>query len=422
MRRRLNLSFGIQNMNPTTPCVLTVNGGSSSIKFALFEAHGAQQRLLNGRIEGIGFQQGSFTVKSSNQSEDFSRPITTPDHAAAVDLLMDWIAERIASGALVAVGHRVVHGGPKYWEPQRLTPEMIETLHQLSPFDPEHLPEEILLTEAFHRRFPGLPQIACFDTAFHHDLPRVAQQLPIPRRYEAKGVRRYGFHGLSCTYLIEELARLAGAEAANGRVILAHLGNGASITAVRGGKSMDTSMSFTPTAGMPMSSRSGDLDPGLGWYLSRTEQVTARQFHHMINHESGLLGVSETSADMRELMAREKEDVRAAEAVTMFCYHARKWICALAGALEGLDTLVFSGGIGENCPEIRARICRGLGFIGIRLNETRNRANEPVITCDSSAAAARVIHTDEELIIARAVARILAAEAQKKRVYESKTN
>jgi acetate kinase len=284
---------------------------------------------------------------------------------------------------------------------------MMDELRQLSPFDPEHLPEEILLTEAFHRRFPDLPQIACFDTAFHHDMPRVARLLPIPRRYFARGVQRYGFHGLSCAYLMEELARVAGAKAAQGRVILAHLGNGASVTAVRGGKSIDTSMSFTPTAGLPMSTRSGDLDPGLGWYLARAEQVTARQFHHMVNHESGLLGVSEISSDVRELLLREKEDVRAAEAVELFCYQAKKWICALAGALEGLETLVFAGGIGENAPEVRARICRGLEFIGIKLDGTRNEAGAPVISSDGSPATVRVIRTDEEWIIARIVCRVL---------------
>ena len=261
---------------------------------------------------------------------------------------MDWLQERLEHVTLAAVGHRVVHGGPNYWEPQRITPALIKELRQLSPFDPEHLPEEILLIEAFHRRFPKVPQIACFDTAFHHDLPRVARLLPIPRRYNRRGVRRYGFHGLSCTYLMEELARVAGTKTAQGRVVLAHLGNGASITAVRHGKSIDTSMAFTPAAGMPMSTRSGDLDPGLGWYLSQAEHVTAQQFHHMINHESGLLGISETSSDMRELELLERRDVRAAEAVAIFCYQAKKTICGMAGSLQGLDSLVFAGGIGEN--------------------------------------------------------------------------
>ncbi len=380
------------------------------------------RRILAGRIEGIGLARGSFSAKGLNQSDSFSRPVSAPDHTAAVNMLMDWIEKKFDGGALAAVGHRVVHGGPKYWEPQRITPAVVDELRRLSPFDPEHLPEEILLTEAFHRRFPGLPQVACFDTAFHHDMPRVAQLLPIPRRYEARGVRRYGFHGLSCEYLIEELGRVAGAKAAKGRVILAHLGNGASVTAVRNGKSMDTSMSFTPTSGLPMSTRSGDLDPGISWYLSRTEQMTAKQFHHMINHESGLLGVSETSSDMRDLFLREKKDVRAAEAIAMFCYQAKKWICGMAGALQGLDTLVFAGGIGENAPEVRARICGGMEFIGVKLDGRRNGAGAPIISADGGAATVRVIRTDEELIIARTVFRVLGLTIGKGKSNENKTD
>ena len=388
-------------MKPANPRILTINGGSSSIKFALFEAGDSLRRILEGGIERIGLPEATLRVKGLNQADNFSRSVTAPDHTAAVGALMDWIEERSGRDALTAVGHRVVHGGPKYSKPQRITAEMVEELHRLSPFDPEHLPEEILLTEAFHRRFPDLPQVACFDTAFHHDLPRVARLLPIPRRYEAQGVRRYGFHGLSYAFLMGELARLAGAEAAQGRVILAHLGNGASLAAVRDGKSVDTSMSFTPTAGVPMSTRSGDLDPGLVWYLARTEKMSAKQFNEMVNFQSGLLGISETSSDMRDLLDRETQDVRAAEAVALFCYQVKKWIGAFAAALGGLDTLVFAGGIGENAPTVRARICDGLGFLGIELEEKRNAANEGVISAAASRVAVRVIHTDEERMIAR---------------------
>jgi acetate kinase len=407
-------------MKSKTRCVLTINGGSSSIKFALFEADPGLRRTLEGRIEGIGLPEGGFKVRGLNSKENLSRPVVAKDHATAVNILMDWIQEGVKTTTLTAVGHRVVHGGLKYWRPERITTEMIEALHQLSPFDPDHLPEEILLTEAFHRRFPDLPQIACFDTAFHHDMPRVARLLPIPRRYDAKGVQRYGFHGLSCEYLIEELARVAGEEAASGRVILAHLGNGASLTAVFRRRSIDTTMSFTPSAGLPMSTRSGDLDPGLGWYLARTEQVTAKQFHHMVNHEAGLLGVSETSPDIRDLLSRESHDVRAAEALALFCYQTRKWICALAGALEGLETLVFAGGIGENASKIRERICQGLSFLGIRLDPTRNDANNPVISHEGGRVVVRVIRTDEELIIAKSICRVLGIDCKKKEADENK--
>ena len=390
------------------PRILTINGGSSSIKFALFEAGESLQRILEGEIERIGLAESTLRVKGLDSADDFSRPVSAPDHTVAVGVLVDWIEERIGSDALAAVGHRVVHGGPKYSEPQRITTEMVEELHRLSPFDPDHLPEEILLTEAFHRRFPNLPQVACFDTAFHHDLPRVARLLTIPRRYEAQGVRRYGFHGLSYGFLMGELARLAGVEAAQGRVVLAHLGNGASLAAVHQGKSIDTSMGFTPTAGIPMSTRSGDLDPGLIWYLARTEQMSAARFNEMVNFHSGLLGVSETSSDMRDLLEHEAEDVRAAEAVSLFCYQVKKWIGAFAAALGGLDTLVFAGGIGENAAPVRARICNGLEFLGIELEEKRNAANAGVISAASSRVAVRVMRTDEELMIAKTVCRVLS--------------
>lgn len=405
-------------MKLTSPSVLTVNGGSSSIKFALFEADEALRRILEGRIEGIGLRQGSFKAKGSEPADNFSKPVILPDHTLAINMLMDWVRARIETGALAAIGHRVVHGGPKYWGPQRITPEMLQELHQLSPFDPEHLPEEILLTEAFHRRFLNVPQVACFDTAFHHDLPRVARLLPIPRRYEAKGVRRYGFHGLSCAYLLEELARVAGAPAANGRVILAHLGNGASLTATHGGKSFDTSMGFTPTAGLPMSTRSGDLDPGLVWFLARTEELDAKQWNELVNSQCGLLGVSETSSDMRDLLVREAEDIRASEAIALFCYQIKKWIGSFAAALHGLETLVFSGGIGEHAAPVRARACNGLGFLGVELDQKRNLANERVISTDSSRVAVRVIPTDEEWMIAKTVCRVLGFTAGKEKNHE----
>ncbi len=319
-------------MKFANPRILTINGGSSRIKFALFEAGDSLRRILEGGIERIGLPDATLRVKGLDQADNFSRSVTAPDHTVAVAALMDWIKERLGVDTLTAVGHRAVHGGPKYSDPQLITREMIEDLRQLTPFDPEHMPEEILLTEAFHHRFPDLAQVACFDTAFHHDLPRVARMLPIPRRYEAQGVRRYGFHGLSYAFLMEEIARLGDPAATKGRVILAHLGNGASLAAVRDGKSIDTSMSFTPTAGVPMSTSSGDLDPGLVWYLARTEKMTAAEFHHMVNHQSGLLGISERSSDMRDLLEQEAQDVRAAEGIALFCYQVKKCIGAFAAA------------------------------------------------------------------------------------------
>ena len=392
---------------PAIPRILTINGGSSSIKFALFEVDSALKRILHGAVERIGLPEAALRVQGLAPADNFSRLVKAPDHAEAVGVLMDWIEKRLRHDALTAIGHRVVHGGPKYSEPERITAEMVDDLKSLSPFDPEHLPEEILLTDAFHRRYPDLPQVACFDTAFHHDMPRVARMLPIPRRYEAQGVRRYGFHGLSYAFLMEELTRLGDPVASKGRAVLAHLGSGASLAAVLNGKSVDTSMSFTPAAGVPMGTRSGDIDPGLLWYLARTEKTSAKRFNEMVNFESGLLGMSETSSDMHELLDYEKRDVRAAEAIALFCYQVKKYIGAFAAALGGLDTVVFAGGIGENAPPVRARICDGLGFLGIELDEKQNASNGAVISTESGRVIVRVIKTDEEWMIANIVSRVL---------------
>ncbi|MEO7052453.1 MAG: acetate/propionate family kinase [Rhodanobacter sp.] len=387
--------------------ILTINGGSSSIKFAMFEAREVPQRILSGAIERIGQAQATLETKGPGEAEHASHAVKAPDHAAAVDVLMDWIGQRPHADGLAAVGHRVVQGGPNCSAPQLITDALIEDVRQLFSFDPEHLPEEIRLIEGFRRRFPDVPQVACFDTAFHHDLPRLAQLLAIPRRYEKQGVRRYGFHGLSYESLMGELANQAGAQAAQGRIILAHLGNGASLAAVHHGKPVDTSMGFTPSSGVPMGSRSGDIDPGLVGYLAQTEKMSARQFNTMVTDKSGLLGVSETSSDMRDLLACEAHDVRAAEAVALFCYQVRKWIGAFAAALGGLDTLVFAGGIGESAPVVRQRICDGLGFLGIDLNPQLNAGRAPLVSTDAGRVQVRVINTDEEIVIAKSTARVL---------------
>ena len=383
--------------------VLIINSGSSSLKFALFRPARCPQRVLTGKFERIGLPGGRVTVADLLTSTREERDFQAPDHAACVPALVEALEKQTHPGAIGALGHRIVHGGPAYHEPQRVDEAMLEELRRISPYDPEHLPAEIALIEEFGRRYPAVPQVACFDTAFHRSLPRVARVLPIPRRYEAKGVQRYGFHGLSYAYLMQELEQLAGVQAAQGRVILAHLGNGASMAAVRDGRCIDTTMAFTPAAGLMMSTRSGDLDPGLPSYLARIEGMSADQFNRMVNSESGLLGVSEISPDIRDLLSLEAKDARAAEALALFCYQAKKWIGALAAALSGLDTLVFAGGIGENAVEIRARICAGLEHLGIELNPSRNQANAPVVSRDGGRVEVRIIRTDEELHMAQTV-------------------
>jgi acetate kinase len=400
--------------------ILAVNGGSSTVKFAIYHAPrparriavaqegGIPARVLSGTLDRPGAGGATLSWQAADPAETGREVL--PDRAAGTAWLLDWLEARPELARVSAVGHRVVHGLERT-EPVRITPEVVAELRRAAPYAPDHLPREVELIEAVAARYPDLPQVACFDTAFHRDLPAVARLLPIPRRYQARGVRRYGFHGLSYAYLLEELERIGGQDAARGRVILAHLGNGASLAAVRGGACLDTSMGFTPASGLVSSTRSGDLDPGLVAFLAQREGMTASQFHHMVNHESGLAGVSEISADMRELIAREDEDVRAAEAVALFCYQARKWVGAFTAALGGLDTLVFSAGIGERSALIRARICQGLDFLGLALDEARNAAHAAVISTDASRVAVRVMRTDEELMIARSVSRTLGAGA-----------
>lgn len=383
--------------------VLTVNGGSSSLKFAIFRRDSRPVRMLSGRIERIGDPAAALTVTDASGGHPERRAVDAHDHAACVPIVARLVGERMNLGDLTAIGHRVVHGGSTYTAPVRITPEVLDELRRLSPLDPEHLPAEIALIDAFGQRHPRVAQVACFDTAFHHALPRVATLLPIPRRYAARGVRRYGFHGLSYAYVMKELARRHGAAASRGRVIVAHLGNGASLAAVRDGTPVDTSMAFTPAAGVPMSTRSGDLDPGLVAYLARVDGMTPEAFDRMVNKASGLLGVSETSADVRDLLERERTDARAAEALALFSYQVKKWIGAFAAALGGLDTLVFTGGIGENAPVIRARIADGLGFLGVSADAARNAASAPVISADGAAVTMCVIPTDEEQEIAALV-------------------
>jgi acetate kinase len=383
--------------------VLTLNGGSSSIRFAFYDVGSHPRPLLHGKLE-YDSKNTTLITYEPNGARPLHRDLKPSRHAPGQRLL-DWIEAQPAFTAVVAVGHRLVHG-LQHADAARVTPSLIRELKRASVYAPDHLPLELELIESISRRRSKLPQLACFDTAFHRAMPRIAKLLPIPRRYAKRGVERYGFHGLSYAYLMEELARVD-STAKRGRVILAHLGNGASLAAVHHGKSIDTSMGLTPASGLVMGTRTGDVDPGLMFQLARMEPMTLSRFQRMVNHESGLLGVSGTSADVRELLAIEKTDARAAEALGMFCYQARKWVGAFAAALGGLDTLVFAGGIGENAASLRGRICAALGFLGVELDRKRNAKHAPLISTDASRVKVRVIRTDEELMIARTVIRVL---------------
>lgn len=387
--------------------ILTINAGSATLKFAVFTSGPTPSRLVSGIIDRVGHPDAVLRAKQPTGAQ-YQEAVVAADHVGCLTFLTKWLATTAKIPRIHAIGHRIVHGGQRYIEAQIVTPELIGELRRLREFAPEHLPAEIDLLTGFEGAYPNVPQIACFDTAFHRDLPRVAKLLPIPRRYESAGVRRYGFHGLSYEYLMEELARLGDPAVVNGRIVLAHLGNGASMAAVRNGRCLDTTMAFTPTAGLVMSRRSGDLDPGIAAYLARTEGMTVAQFYEMVNQQSGLLGISEISSDMRELLAVESNDGRAADAIAVFCYQARKWVGAFTAALGGLDTVVFSGGIGENSAAIRARVCAGLEYLGVALDEEQNANNAPLISLPTSRVAVRVLPTDEEQMIARSVRRNLA--------------
>jgi acetate kinase len=319
-----------------------------------------------------------------------------PTHDAAIRFLLTSVMEDNQLPKPDGVGHRVVHGGPDHTAHEVVTGELVGTLRRLIPFAPLHLPPEIRGIDAVTRQFPELGQVVCFDTAFHRSMPEVARRFPLPRSLWHEGVYRYGFHGLSYEYVVHKLG-----DQARGRHVIAHLGNGASMTALRDGLSEDTTMGFTPTAGLMMGTRCGDIDPGLLVYLMEEKDYDAGQLSRLLNYRSGLIGVSGISSDMKTLLARRAKDDHAAMAVAMFCYRARKAVGGLAAVLDGLDGLVFTGGIGERAAPVREMICAGLGYLGIRLDAERNAAHAEIISAQSSPCTVRVVPTNEDLVIAR---------------------
>ena len=385
----------------STGFLLAINGGSSSIKFAIFEFNNSLHPILTGKIDDIGSNKVSFLTFGEDKSKHISKIIGNVDYNSAVNILIDWLKEFTKEKQIIAIGHRIVFGRNKYLNPQQITNDMLKELRHFSAIDPNHLPEQILLVEALGDIFPQLLQVACFDTYFHRDMPTLAQLLPIPHHYFEQGIRRYGFHGLSCEYLMSTITELDGSYVANGHVILVHLGSGASITAVHNGKCVDTSMGLTPCSGLPMATRSGDVDPGLLFYLAQTEGMGPARIYNMMNRESGLKGISGTTGNIRNLIKLEATDEHAAEAVNFFCYQVKKTICSMAGAMGGVNTLVFSGGIGENISEIRERVCEKLGFIGVYIDPEKNASNTPIISTATSDVLVRVIKTDEEFVIAQ---------------------
>jgi acetate kinase len=390
--------------------ILTINSGSSSIKFSVYRGGADPKRLLSGRLEriGLGLDNGKFFAFDAEGGPLSTADIPLADHEAALNVLFSWLAARPEGRAINVAAHRVVHGGPHYTTPRMVGEELLQALKRLCPFAAEHLPHEIKAIEAISAAFPGLPQAACFDTSFHRTMPDVATTFAIPAEFRTEGVIRYGFHGLSYEYIMEELSRIDTARS-NGRVIIAHLGNGCSMCAVKGGRSVDTTMGFTPLGGLVMSTRTGDLDPGIIVYLLKTRGYNPDELNELLNRRSGLLGISGISPDMTDLLKKEATGPSAALAIEVFCYQARKSIGALASVLGGLDTLVFTAGMGENSPEIRERIVEGLGFLGLEIDREKNMENGPVIS--KGPVQIRVMKTNEELMLARDAWRLLSSKA-----------
>jgi acetate kinase len=381
--------------------ILTINSGSSSIKVGLYEMGETEHLVLSGSLQRIGLKAGSFHIDDSDKKTILDKRIELPDHEIALKILFDWLQRHAPGKNLDAVSHRVVHGGEKYSTPHLITPAVLSELKKIIHLAPDHLPHEIKAIQATSHYFPNLIQVACFDTAFHRQMPQLAKMLALPRHYQHSGVIRYGFHGLSYEYILQELRKEAGDEVADGRIIIAHLGNGASMAAISNGKSVDTTMGFTPAGGLVMSNRSGDMDPGVLVYLLEEKSLNPSALNELINHQAGLLGVSGISSDMRDLLDKENSELHARQAVDLFCYQASKHLGALAAVLGGVETLIFTAGIGENAPIIRQRICRNLAFLGIHIDPQLNDTNAAIISPKQASVAVRVMKTDEDLMMAR---------------------
>ena len=394
-------------------CILTINVGSSSIKFALYEMGATLTRIYCGELEGIGTKKIQLNFENYIKNHKVGVSVDLGEHDTGIAFVVDWLEKSADFDRIKVIGHRFVQG-LSHTEPVIINKALLNELYDISAFDPEHLPNEIKMIEKMSSQPPDIIQIACFDTSFHTTMPHVAKMLSIPRRYFALGIQKYGFHGLSYSYIMDELKRTEGHSGSKGKIIIAHLGKGASMVAVKDGKSVDTSMGFTPASGLPMGTRTGDIDPGIALYLMKTEDLLPHEFNDLINHQSGMLGISETSSDMRDLLDLEKTDIRAAQAVELFCYQARKWIGSFAAVLGGLDRLIFTGGIGENSPEIRERICRDLQFLGVKIDNSKNKTNDGIISEITAKVAVHVMKTDEQIMIAKLVCKVLDHTTNKK--------
>ena len=392
--------------------ILTMNRGSATLKSTLYDIGARDAALLSISVDYGDAAAARLKITDASGAELLNSSVKSRDSNAVLEAMVAWLDKHEYLAGLKAAGHRLVHGGARYHEPQRISPKFLRQLEKLVPLDPDHLPAAIRGIRFVAKKFPKLAQVACFDTAFHSALPTVAKMYALPRRFYDAGIRRYGFHGLSFEYIVGELRKLD-AKLAAGRVIIAHLGSGASMVALQNEKSLDTSMGFTPLEGLVMSARSGDIDPGLLLYLLAEKKMSAKDAGVLLNKQSGLLGVSGSTGDMRTLLEKAAQDSQAAEAIDLFCYRAKKYIGGYSAALGGLDAVVFTGGIGERAPAIRERICSGLDFLGIHLDGKQNGSNAPVISATDSRVNVRVIPTNEDLMIVQHVVAVLGQRASK---------
>jgi acetate kinase len=376
--------------------ILCINSGSSSIKFALYRFEKSEELIADGAVERIGLPGGWLWLKDPQGKPLADRHDDFPAHNDAVKAMFRVAMEEHSFPEPDGVGHRLLHGGPKHVAPEKVTPELMQDLRRLIPLAPLHLPGELKGIDAIAEHYPDLSQAACFDTAFHSRMPEIAKWLPIVRSLRHEGVHRYGFHGLSYEYVTSTLK-----EALQGRVIIAHLGNGASMAAVKDGQPMDTTMGLTPLGGLMMGTRSGDFDPGVLLFLMNEKGYDARQLERLLHYRSGLLGISGISSDMKTLLENRTAEPHAAQAIELFCYIARKYIGALSTTIGGIDSLVFTGGIGERAAPVRWMICQGLEYLGISLDPGKNDVHAEVVSTDKSPCMVRVIPTNEDLMIAR---------------------
>jgi acetate kinase len=398
--------------------ILAINSGSSSLKFKLFSDTHPLRILAGGHVSGIGSARSSCTITNS-EGKVFSYPeLSVQTSSEAAIPILEWLQQQDQYD-VKGIGHRIVHGGMKYSAPVIINEQVLLELKKMKAMAPSHNEAALSVIRTFRKAFPSLTQVACFDTWFHHKMPFEAKQYALPESLRKEGVIRYGFHGLSCEYIMDQLQQMYSLTD-NSKIIIAHLGNGCSITAVKGKESIDTTMGFTPASGMIMSTRAGDIDPGIFTYLLGNG-MKADELVTLFNKESGLKAISGTTHDMSQLLQTEHTDTRSRQAITIFCYYAKKQIGALAAALGGLDILVFTGGIGENQSRIRMRICNDLDFLGIRVNDVLNRQAFANISASNSAANICVIKTNEELMIARHTQHCLQSTPadQTKKSYDS---